>query len=122
MPIVDVELVLAESQTIGPGLSSRLADALGQFFHAAPGRVWVRLRTLPATHYAENAADLAAEELPLFVNVLFAHPIEGEARANQATGICEVVARATGRLADRVHLVYEPPAAGRVAFGGRLVG
>lgn len=32
------------------------------------------------------------------------------------------LARASGRPAERVHLEYAPAGAGRIAFGGRLIG
>jgi len=122
VPIVELEFILSDAETLAPDLPTDLAIALASVFAAPPGRVWVRVRSLPAAQYAENGATLRADELPVFVTVLLAHPPEGEARARQAEDLCAAVARVARRARDRVHLVYEPPAAGRVAFGGRLVG
>ena len=44
---------------------------------SAPGSVWVRLRPLPAAHDAENGVVVAADEAPVFVTVLHAHPAQG---------------------------------------------
>lgn len=121
MPIADIELVLAAADELAPGLAARLAAVLGEVFEAPAGRVWVRLRALPEAQYAENAAPLCAEELPAFVSLLLARPPEGAARAAQAAAVCAAVAQVIGRARERVHVLYAPPAAGRVAFGGVLL-
>jgi hypothetical protein len=54
--------------------------------------------------------------------VLQAAPAEGERRAVEALALAHALAPLLARPPDRVHLIYEPPAAGRVAFGGRLRG
>lgn len=122
MPILDVEPVVGEDHTLDPSLAQRLADAAAVVFGSAPGRVWVRLRPLPAAQYAENASVAAGADadLPVFVTVLHAHPPAGDARANEAALLTAAVAQAIGRAAERVHVQYAPPGAGRQAFGGRL--
>ena len=123
MPILDVEAVVAEGQKLDPLLAQRLADAAAAVFGSAPGRVWVRLHPLPAAHYAENggaAADADAER-PVFVTVLHAHPPEGQARVSETALLTTALAQTIGRAAERVHVQYAPPGAGRQAFGGRLV-
>lgn len=120
MPIIDVELVIAGSGEIAAGLASSLADQLGQLLGAQPGHVWVRVRSLAADRYAENASALGAEELPVFVSVLHAGRPEASVLAAEAAGIARVVAAVTARPPDRVHVEYQPPAAGRIAFGGVL--
>lgn len=121
MPIVDVEVVAADGQREAAGSASVLADALGKLFATAPGRTWVRLRTLPASAYAENECRPGPGELPVFVTVLHAHPPTGEARTAEALAITSAVAAWAGRSSSRVHVQYSPAAAGRQAFGGRLV-
>ena len=83
MPIVDIEFVVRKDETLPDGLASTLADALGEVFGSEPGRLWVRVRTLPDAQYAEN---LGAAPRPVFVNLLLgdaAHrglaPAPGEA-------------------------------------------
>ena len=122
MPIVDIEQVHGGERAGTPAASAAaLADALGAVFGSAPGRTWVRLRGLPAGDYAENDGPLDAGDLPVFVTVLLAHWPVGEALARQARQITEAVAGCLGIAAERVHVQYAPEAAGRQAFGGRLV-
>ena len=120
MPIVDVEIVGDEASLAG--VNARvLADALGEVFATPPGRTWVRLRALPATAYAENESTPGTGEGPVFVTVLQAHPPEGPALAEEVLAVTSAVAGWAQRPVERVHVQYAPPAAGRQAFGGRLV-
>lgn len=116
MPIVDVELV-------GPpavaGLARALADDLGRVFGAAPGTVWVRVRALDAGSYAENGAAAAA---PVFVTLLLAAPPARAALGRLVADVADAVARGAGRPRENVHVLLEPAAKGRIAFGGRLPG
>jgi hypothetical protein len=121
MPILDVDLVVPDGAALPSGLARSLADRLGAVLQAPPGRVWVRLHALAATRYAENDVAVGADELPVFVTILHAHPPEGEARAREASAIASEVASVLGRNAERVHVEYAPAGAGRVAFGGKLV-
>jgi len=121
MPIIDVELVVGEEATTPAGLARRLADTVARVLGAPPGRVWVRLRELPAGNYAENAVDLPAADLPAFVTVLHARPPTGPALAEEAKALGIAVAGCLGVPPERVHVEYAPPGSGRVAFGGALV-
>lgn len=121
MPILDIEPVLGTSVAVDPTLAQRLADAAALVLGQAPGRVWVRLRPLPAAQYAENGAALADGEWPTFVTVLHAQPPEGDARAQEAAALTGAIAAVLGRPVERVHVQYAAAAAGRQAFGGRLV-
>ena len=115
MPIVDVEIV---DGTPAPGLAQQIADDVGEVFGAAAGKVGVRLRTLDAGSYAENRA---AAPRPVFVRVRASAPPEGEMRQRVLSGITAAVARRTGRPPENVHVLFEPAAKGRIAFGGRPV-
>jgi phenylpyruvate tautomerase PptA (4-oxalocrotonate tautomerase family) len=121
MPILDIEPVLDARIAVDPALAQRLADAAAAVFGQAPGRVWVRLRPLPAAQYAENGAVVAESERPTFVTVLHAHPPERDARAQEAAALTDAIARVLGQSAERVHVQYAAAGAGRMAFGGRLV-
>ena len=115
MPIIDVEIVEGAPAA---GLAQQIADDVGDVFGVAPGKVWVRLRTLEADSYAENRAEAPR---PVFVRVLASAPPEGETRTRVLSGITVAVARRTGRPPENVHVLFEPAAKGRIAFGGRLV-
>lgn len=114
MPILDVELVGARED----GLARKIADAAGEVLGTPPGRTWVRVRFLAREDYAENGTDVPGDVRPVLVTVLETKPpqdLEAEVRALTAA-----IAQATGRPAENVHLFYEPPGEGRVAFGGKL--
>jgi len=114
VPIIDIEIVGA---TV-PGLARRVADAAAEIFEAPPATVWVRLRCLDPACYAEN--DAAQTPRPVFVTVL--------KRAWSADGVgaehlklAEALALVLGKPVEHIHITYEPAAAGRQSFGGRLV-
>jgi phenylpyruvate tautomerase PptA (4-oxalocrotonate tautomerase family) len=122
MPILDIERVLPEgAQAAPPGLAAALADAAGRVFGSPPGRTWVRLRALPASAYAEHGVTLEADELPVFVTVLHAHPPAGDALDAQVRALTDALAGVLGAEPARVHVQMAPPGAGRQAFGGVLV-
>jgi phenylpyruvate tautomerase PptA (4-oxalocrotonate tautomerase family) len=118
MPIIDIELVGPVDGPPVPGLAQAVADDLGKALGAQAGKVWVRLRTLSPTNYAENEAK---SPHPAFVSVLAAAPPAGDELHRQVSEITAIVARHTGRPRDLVHVLFEPAARGRIAFGGRLV-
>lgn len=115
MPIADIEIV---EGAIDSRLSQALADALGRAFEAGPGKVWVRVRGLPAAGYAENESRAAT---PVFVTITARELPEGALLARRIAAIVDAVAHATGRPRDDVHVEFRPAARGRIAFGGKLV-
>ena len=121
MPIIDVELVCESEAEFARTSARALADAVGHALGTEPGHTWVRLRFLASAGYAENQATLESAELPVFVTVLHAHPPIGEALVTEAMALTLAVAQCVVRAPERVHVQYAPPAAGRQAFGGKLV-
>ena len=122
MPILEVELTGGVAAATRSGLAQRLADAAGAIFRSAPGETWVRLRDMHPENYAENKTDTyAAGVHPVFVRVLKRALPEEPALTQEIKSLTEAVASATGRPADQVHVAYDPPGAGRVAFGGVLL-
>jgi phenylpyruvate tautomerase PptA (4-oxalocrotonate tautomerase family) len=118
VPIVDVELVGVAD--VSAEATQRLADALGTALSSRPGGTWVRVRVLNAAHYAENVG--ASDGVhPVFVTVLERKRPTGHDLAVRIAEVTRAVADATGRDPDNVHVLYEADAAGRLAFGGRLV-
>jgi len=121
MPILDIEIVASDSDPNPPAnLTRSLADVAAQVFDSPPGRVWVKLRVIPSTGYAENG-DMPGNVYPVFVTVLRARVPEGSALENEVAQLTEVIAKVLNRPAENVHVFYQPDGAGRVAFGGRLV-
>jgi phenylpyruvate tautomerase PptA (4-oxalocrotonate tautomerase family) len=121
MPILDIEIVGEASPPPSSQLAQALADDAGRLFRAKPGTTWVRVRALAASGYAENASLVAAADRPVFVTVLKREVPTHAELADEIAGLTQMVARAVGRPAEHVHVAYEPAAAGRVAFGGKLV-
>ena len=116
MPILDIEIVGQQ-----PGdppterLAERIATAVGTALGAPAGQLWVKVRKLSASSYAENGPPQQA--MPVFVRVLVRtrDPSIWPARAE---GIAIAVSEATARDRSNVHVIFEPDATGRVFFGG----
>ena len=124
MPIIDVELVCQSEAQFCAVSTTVLADALGIALGTVAGRTWVRKRFLGVDAYAENQVPVVANvlaDLPVFVTILLSHPPAGNERVVEVNTITKVVAACVGRSPDRVHVQYAPAAAGRQAFGGKLV-
>ena len=122
MPIIDIEIVCESKAEFATGSARELADAIGHALGSEPGHTWVRLRFLASAAYAENQTTLERADLPAFVTVLHAHLPSGEALASEAMALTLAVAKYLARDPGRVHVQYAPAAAGRQAFGGKLVG
>jgi phenylpyruvate tautomerase PptA (4-oxalocrotonate tautomerase family) len=120
VPIVDVAIV--SDDVSWPGLAQTLADGIGDALDAPIGTTWVRLRALGRDHYAESGgADADADTGPVFVEIISRRAPGGRQLSSVVVDVVRAVARATGRPAERVHVIFAPDGAGRIAFGGRLV-
>jgi hypothetical protein len=78
------------------------------------------VRFVSADDYAENAGGPPAGAQPVLVSVLLADPPQGTDLAAQAARLTQAIARVCRRPPENVHVLYEPPARGRIAFGGKL--
>ncbi len=121
MPILEVEVVTDAGEALDQDLARRLADAAGEVLGAGAGRCWVRLRELPRQRYAENGGPLDPALRPVFVSLLLADWPSPEERRALLRQLAAALADACGRPAENLHLLLQPPARGRVAFGGELV-
>ncbi len=118
MPILDVEFVLGPGEKLPAGLAAAVAFEAGLVFGTPAGGTWVKLYELSAEHYAEN--DSQADSKPVFVRVMRAHlPMQLELE-QEAPRLAAAIARACGRPVESVHIIYQPPIGGRIAFGGEL--
>jgi phenylpyruvate tautomerase PptA (4-oxalocrotonate tautomerase family) len=120
MPMVDIEIVGA-SEAEAAQCAQPVADALGVIFGSGAGGTWVRARGLAAACYAENDESAPAGRDAVFVTVAKREIPANAVLEMEIARVAEAVAAACGRPRERVHVLYEPPLAGRVAFGGRLV-
>ncbi|MEM1411433.1 MAG: hypothetical protein AAGH19_03665 [Pseudomonadota bacterium] len=116
MPILDIEVVALTANT--NTVSQALADRAGKVFESAPGRTWVKLRNLEATHYAENQSPEAPH--PVFVRVLEARPPKDDELEALIESLTAAIADVLERPEKHVHILIEPPALGRISFGGKL--
>ena len=121
MPIVDGEMVGPVAGADDGAVAQALAEAAAAVFGAAPATTWVRVRVLPPQAYAENGAAVAASEWPIFVTVRKRRTPEHAALAAEVRALTDAIAAVVRRPAERVHVEYMPPVAGRMAFGGTLV-
>jgi phenylpyruvate tautomerase PptA (4-oxalocrotonate tautomerase family) len=114
MPIVDITLI-GEARA-APTLCDDLAQEIGRAIGAAEGSLWVTLTQRPASDSAENGPP--PQLLPVFARVL-ARGKDAARRVTWAQAIAGAVAATLERPLDRVHVIFEPDADGRVFFGGR---
>lgn len=121
MPILDVEIVCPPGEEIPRGMSAAIADAAASVFGTPAGHTWVRLRRLSQKFYSENGCGPDPGVRPVFVHVLKATlPPEAELEM-EVSALAGAVARSCNRPIENVHVVYDPPLVGRIAFGGRLL-
>jgi phenylpyruvate tautomerase PptA (4-oxalocrotonate tautomerase family) len=122
MPILEVEVVLKDGEVVDPRAAARIADAAAAVFGTPPGNTWVRLRTLLSSGYAEDAGGPPDGVFPVFVSVLKARSGAPGEMACEAERLTRAIAPILNRPPENVHILYEPDGAGRVSFGGKLVG
>ena len=120
MPILEVEIVNTAGEPLDDGLAQQLADIAGKIFESNQGETWVKVRSLPCGQYAEND-DPQLQIRPVFVSVVLRQYPSGEVMRKQADKLAASIARICGRSKENVHILYQPDAAARIAFGGNLV-
>lgn len=113
MPLLEIEVV--ELGQVSHQLSQQLADACALVLESRPSRAWVKLRGLERWQYAENGPPTR----PVFVSLTMADPPASPAPILEKIAV--TVAQCLDRPVDSVHVVLEPAARGRVAFGGKLL-
>ena len=126
MPIVTIETLSDAPLSDGDALPTSdqlqsLADALGELFGSHPSGTWVRARQQQRAYYAENMIEISREMRPVIVEILKSQLGTEKERAIEAAAVCALVAQVLGRRTENVHVIYQPDARGRVAFGGKLV-
>ena len=119
MPILNIEIVGPMEDGLRTGLAERLADLAAQALDSRPQGTWVTLNFVPSAHYAENAGGPPPGVWPVMVRVLQAVVPQGAALEKQASDLANAIATAVGRSSEQVHILVEPPAKGRIFFGGQ---
>jgi hypothetical protein len=119
VPILEIEIVLRPRESLAADLASRIADAAGAVFASGPRGTWVRLRTLVPERYAESgAAD--PDVFPVFVSVLKAD-YSTQPPEDEPGRLAVVIAELCDRPTENIHILYQPDARRRIAFGGTLL-
>lgn len=121
MPIIEMEIVLKPREQLVSGLALTVANAAGETLGFPEGQTWVKVRILGPASYAESGGGPPEGVCPIFVSVLQADDLAGEKRREQADMLSSVIAHICGREKEHVHILFLPPARGRIAFGGTLL-
>lgn len=120
MPILDVEIVVPAGESVSNYIVKEIAAAASEILGAEPSRTWVRARPLPAEQYAEGDGGPPDDIRPVFVTVLRAASPGPTLQRDQAEALAKAVADVCKRPIENVHVLFEPSAQGRIAFGGDL--
>ena len=121
MPILNIEVIGPLNESIRSGLASRIADAAGKVLNSKPQSTWVKIRFLSEEEYSENEGGPAEAVLPVFISLILAKPPAGNELNKMLYRLTEVIAKVCERPPQNVHIIVEPAAAGRIAFGGSLI-
>ena len=120
MPILHVEIITQPDEHFPPTLSLELANRTGEIFGSTPGNTWVIVHFTSSENYAENNS--ASEDIfPVFVSVLKNELPSRDSLQAEVAQLTPVIALICNRPEENVHIIYLPKAAGRVAFGGRVL-
>jgi phenylpyruvate tautomerase PptA (4-oxalocrotonate tautomerase family) len=120
MPLVEVEIIGCEP-SVPAQVARPLADALAHIFGSGPTQTWVRVRSLARDAYAENGVAKPLGVSAVFVTITKRALPDAVLLATEAALVSTAVGEIVARPPERVHVIYEPPGAGRIAFGGELV-
>jgi phenylpyruvate tautomerase PptA (4-oxalocrotonate tautomerase family) len=112
MPILEVDVVGRSTS----GLARKIAAAAGPI--VGRGHTWVIVRKVAQADYAEDAGGAYR---PLLVKIMERRRPRGPRLKAEIRALTAAIAKACRHPAENVHILYEPDAAGRVAFGGVLV-
>lgn len=110
-----------EDESFPENTAQSLSETAAKVFQSAPGRTWVKLQLLSAEQYAEDAGGPPEGVAPVFVSVLKATLEEPETLSIEAQSLAQAIGQVLKRPPENVHIFYEPPGRGRVAFGGNLL-
>lgn len=117
MPILDVEMV-TDDRSNSETWAKQIADAAGTAFRTGEGTVWVKLRFVSPANYAENHVPGYSTPRPVFVSILCRDlPPEAEKQVLMR-GLADRIGEILQIPAPWVHILFQPPARGRIGFGG----
>lgn len=118
MPILHVEIV-GDPHDYPQHLPQLIADAAGSVLSSRPGGTWVKVTFLAVSSYAESGGTV--EGCPMIVSLIQAEPPIGDGLRQQVSYLTDAIANVANHPVENVHILVEPGAKGRIAFGGTLV-
>ena len=119
MPILDVQLVGPVADDIRPGLAQRIAEATGRALDSRPQGTWASCAFLTNRTMLKTATDLETRSLCWSPSCKrnFLRGVNSPSWHQDVATIAE----ACSRPVEDVHILLEPPAAGRIAFRRKVV-
>lgn len=121
MPQLNIDIVFRNKETLKGDSVQRLADAAGKIFDTPPGKTWVKINPVPRQYWAENLSALDSYIGPVLVSILKRKVPPPDVIELEMENLTRAIARILDRPHENVHIMYEPDAIGRVAYGGKLV-
>jgi len=118
MPILELEIV-GRAEDFPTDLAQLVADSAGVALNSRPQGTWVKIAFIESSRYAENGG--AVDQPPIVAKVLQAELPDTRTLKLQIAGLTHAISAATKRQESSVHVIMEPAAKGRIAFGGTLV-
>jgi phenylpyruvate tautomerase PptA (4-oxalocrotonate tautomerase family) len=115
VPIIRVTVI--GDHALAQNAAKRLAEGAGRILNSSPGSVWVNIEQMLDDHYAENAPEWPR---PVFLHLLLREGAPS-LQPGQVEALCDLAHTIFHVAAQHIHLIVEPPAAGRVYFGGSPV-
>jgi phenylpyruvate tautomerase PptA (4-oxalocrotonate tautomerase family) len=121
MPILEVQVIGRVAASARKNLPARLADVAATVLRTEPFNTWVLLKMELGSAYAENGGGPPKGVRPVIVRLLKRELPTNRALKVEVQALTKAIALVCRRPVQNVHIIYEPPARGRVAFGGELV-
>ena len=118
MPILEVEIILRVNEKLKADLAGEISNVAGEIFNSPDGHTWVKLREMPLDYYAENGGGPPEDISPVFVSVLKRHLPDLAEMQIETARLAAEIGKVCNRPKENVHILYLPPGAGRIFFGG----
>ena len=118
MPILELEIV-GIAEDFPANLAQLVADGAGVALSSRPQGTWVIISFIDTSRYAENGG--AVDQPPIIARVLQAELPDTRTLKLQIAQLTRAISAAAKHPESSVHIIVEPAAKGRIAFGGTLV-
>jgi phenylpyruvate tautomerase PptA (4-oxalocrotonate tautomerase family) len=122
MPIIEFQIIGNLEISDKKDFRKELINGLANIFGSENKSVWCKFNFIPVENYIENDNSGLSIPLPLpiFLKILNYQNKSIEECKKEAIIISEFVSKVCNRPKENIHILYEPSAKGRIAFGGIL--